>query len=96
MIHAKLIEDPGSSPTGSNDAIEQSVMRLSPVDRDYYHRRAVQEAEAARRASCREARLAHEEMAQAYRLLCQPDKGNADSHLVSELSECLFNPRPTD
>lgn len=42
-------------------------------DRAYYLRRALQEQEAARTATCRKARDRHEELAAAYRLRCRMD-----------------------
>lgn len=96
MIHANIIEEPGPSQAGSDETLERCTMRLSSAERAYFHRRAGQEAEAAQAASCTEARLSHEEMAEAYRLLCRSHKSSADPHLASELSAFLFNARPTD
>ena len=42
-------------------------------DRAYFLRRAFQEEEAARLATCREARDRHEELAAAYRFRCRMD-----------------------
>ena len=96
MIHAKIIDDPGPEQAGPDETLERCTKLLSSTERDYYHRRAAQEAGAAQAASCTEARLAHEEMAEAYRLLCRSHKSSADRHLASELSTFLFNPKPTD
>lgn len=41
---------------------------MGPEDRDYFMQRAVQERDAAARASCPEARERHEEMASLYRM----------------------------
>lgn len=86
MIHANIIEVLGPEPARSDSSRERRTKHLSSTDRHYFHRRAGQEAEAARAASCSEARLAHEEMAQAYRLLCQSHKSSADPHLASEIA----------
>ena len=96
MIYANVIRDPGPCQAGSNETLEQCTKRLSSAESDYFHRRAAQEAEAAQAASCAEARLAHKELAEAYRLLCRSHKSSADPHLASELSAFLFNARPTD
>lgn len=96
MIHVNIVDDPGPCQAASNEMLERCTKRLSSAERDYFHRRAAQEAEAAQAASCTEARLAHEEMAEAYRLLCRSHKSSADPHLASELSAFLFNARPTD
>lgn len=96
MIHANVIRDPGPCQVGSNETLEQCTKRLSSAERDYFHRRAAQETEAAQAASCTEARLAHEAMAEAYWLLCRSHEGSADPHLASDLSMFLFNSRPTD
>lgn len=96
MIHANIIEALGPDPARSDETLERCTKRLSSTDMDYFHRRAAQEAEAAQAASCSEARLAHEEMAEAYRLLCRSQKSSSDPHLASELSALLFNSRPAD
>lgn len=69
MIHANITRDPVPCQAGSN-RLEQWKKQLSSTERDYFCRRAAQEAEAAQAASCCEARRAHEEMAKAYWLLC--------------------------
>lgn len=66
-------------------------MPMSSTERDYFHQRAVQEERAAEAASCNEARLAHEEMAVAYRFLCRAYKRNPDPPLGSERSAFSFN-----
>lgn len=51
-------------------------MRLWPMDADdraYFLKRALQEQEAARLATCPEARCRHEELAAAYRFRCELD-----------------------
>jgi hypothetical protein len=69
---------------------------MGSADVEYYRRRAAQEAEAARVAECCEARLVHEQMEEAYRLLCRSRSGDDNPHLASELSTFLFNPKSTD
>jgi len=96
MIHANIIEALGPDPVRSDETLERCTNRLSSTDMDYFHRRAAQEAEAAHAASCSEARLAHEEMAEAYRLLCRSQKSGSDPHLASELSALLFHSRLAD
>ena len=90
MMHADIVEARGPESLG------ECVRQLSQADRDYFRRRAAQEAEAARAASCCEARLAHEALASAYRLLCSSRKAAADPHLASELSMFQFKPSPAD
>jgi len=87
-MHANIVETRGPESLGG------CAILLSRADRDYFRGRAAQEAEAAIVASCCEARLAHEELASAYRLLCSSRKGAADRHLAPELSMFQFNPRP--
>ena len=84
MNHANTIEGPGPDPARSDETLDRSTKQLSSTEKDYLHRRAAQEAEAAQAASCTEARLAHEELAEAYRLLCRSDKNSAEPHLASE------------
>jgi hypothetical protein len=74
LIQTTITEDPGPVWTGSGEKLAQRMEQLCSIDLDYFRRRATQEAEAARAVSCCEARLAHEEMAEAYRLLCQSQK----------------------
>lgn len=87
MMHANIVETRRPEPLG------ECVRLLSQADRDYFRRRADEEAEAAIAASCCEARLAHEVLASAYRLLCSSRKGAADPHL-SPVSMFQFNPGP--
>lgn len=86
MIHAKLVEESGPDRARSDETLEQCTRRLSSRERDYFRRRADQEVEAARLASCCEARLAHEELAEAYRLLCRSHNCQDDPHIASALS----------
>ena len=90
MGHADIVE------TGRHESLGECARRLTEADRDYFRRRAAQEAEAAYAASCCEARLAHEELASAYRLLCSSRKAAADPHLASELSMFQFSASPAD
>jgi len=53
--------------------------RMDSIDRAYYLRRSQQELEAARNATCREARGRHEELAAAYDL-----RGRQDSRPTGE------------
>lgn len=96
MMHAKIIETPEQSGPTSNDQFAECVKKLSSTDRDFYRRRAAQEDEAAASASCCEARLAHEELAAAYRQLCHSSGGPIDAHLASEMVMFLFNAKPAD
>jgi hypothetical protein len=98
MMHAKILgtSDPDEKRNPLGEALAQRVEQLSPADRDYFGRRALQESKAARASSCPEARLAHEKLAEAYRLLCPLDGGHANPHLASELALFQFNPRPAD
>lgn len=95
MMHAKIIEDTGK--LGKQEPSQEPTRRLerlSSDDREYYHRRSNQEAEAARIASCCEARLAHEELAEAYRLLCGSGKCQDAPQLSAMLPTFLFKPHP--
>ena len=96
MMHAKIIEEPGPSRTEPTQRLIGRINGLSRADRDYYRLRATQEADAAHRASCIEARLAHQEMAEAYRLLCGSGKCQDDPHLAEELSVFLFDGKRAD
>ena len=96
MINANIIEDPGPDLTRSDRPLERRTHRLSSTERDYFRRRAIHEAEAARAAACSEARLAHEEMAEAYWLLCRSRQSRAHPHSASELAIVLRNSKPTD
>lgn len=90
MAQADIVQARGVESLG------ECVAQLSEADRDYYRRRAAQETEAASESSCCEARMAHEELAAAYRLLCSTGQCQADPHLASELTMFQFNPKPTD
>jgi hypothetical protein len=90
MMHANIVETRGTETLG------ECVRQLSQGDRDYFRRRAAEEAEAANAASCCEARMAHEELASAYRLLCSSRKAAADPHLTFELRMFQFNASPAD
>jgi hypothetical protein len=70
--------------------------QLSAADRDYFRHRAAEEAEAANAASCGEARMAHEGLASAYRLLCSSRQGRAAPHLAPELAMFQFNGMSAD
>jgi hypothetical protein len=95
-MQAKILETPEQSRAQSAKQLAECVKRLSSADRDYYRRRAVQEDEAATRAGCCEARLAHAELAAAYRQLCRSEGAQLDPRLASELAMFRFNPRPAD
>ena len=98
MMHAKIIETPTPEEiqAQADQAFAQCLEQLSSTDRAYYRRRAEQELEAVRSASCCEARIAHEELARAYRLLCSSSKARRDAHLASEMAMFQFNARPAD
>lgn len=70
MIHARIIKDPGPFHGTADEASGRGVERSGSADQDYFRQRADQEATAAQAATCCEARLAHEELAAAYRKLC--------------------------
>lgn len=70
MMHAKILETPEKGRAQSKEQPAKGVKQLGSADSDYYRRRAVQEDEAAARASCCEARVAHSELAAAYGQLC--------------------------
>jgi hypothetical protein len=95
-MHAKILEAPEQIRAQSGERVVECVKRLSSADRDYYRRRALQEDEAATRAASCEARLAHSELAAAYRQLCRSDGAQLDPCLASELAMFRFNPRPAD
>ena len=71
-MHAKILETPkpAESKAQPTRAFPPFPAKTEPADRDYYHRRLAQEHDAAQAASCHEARMAHEELARAYSLLC--------------------------
>jgi len=89
MMHANTIEHPRPRREAAQSHTRY-VKPLSSADRDYFRWRAIQEAEAARLASCCEARLAHEEMAEAYRLLCGLRKSQEGSHPTSGVAQFPF------
>lgn len=62
--------------------------QMDADDRAYYLKRTLQEQEAARNASCPEARERHEELANAYRHRCQPS-GSACGPLALQNSEAV-------
>ena len=95
-MHAKMIETPKEGRAQSSEQFAECVMRLSSAERDYYRRRAAQEDEAATTAGCCEARLAHAELAAAYRQLCQFEGAQLDPRFASEPAMFRFNPRPAD
>lgn len=84
MIHAKMHETPDRVRTCSDGAFLHRQKQLSSAELDYYRRRAVEEIEAARNASCREARMAHEELAAAYRMLCTSHETKRDLRFASD------------
>jgi hypothetical protein len=96
MMHAKIIEDPGPGRSEAAEALARCLEQLTLADRNYYRRRSNQEIEAARLASCCEARLAHQELAEAYQLLCGARECQGDPVLAPALSAFLFNPHPAD
>jgi hypothetical protein len=88
MVHANIVE------TRRPEVLGECARLLSQADKDYFRRRADEEAEAADAAYCCEARMAHEELASAYRLLCSTRNGAADRHLAPELNIFQFRPEP--
>ena len=98
MMHAMILETPAPDERKgqSEKAFSQCLARLTPADRDYYRRRLAQEHDAARAASCCEARMAHEELARAYRLLSSANDKCDETHLASEPAMFQFNPKPAD
>jgi hypothetical protein len=98
MIHAIIVDEPRPDPSRVRpaDTLAECVQHLSAADREYFQSRAVQESEAARDASCSEARVAHEELAKAYGQLCSSIEGRADQHLASDLAMFRFNSKPVD
>lgn len=96
MMHAKILEIPDERPTQSDGDLAGCLKQLSAADRNYYRRRAIQEDEAAARAPCSEARLAHKDLAAAYWQLCRSKSDSANPHFASELAMFRFNSLPTD
>lgn len=96
MMHADIVQTttPDPPPARPEETLAWCTRGLTAADRNYFRRRAAQEAEASRASGCDEAKLAHEELATAYRLLCTPRKAPAQPHLASELAMFRFNPKP--
>jgi hypothetical protein len=80
MMHANIVKLPVP------ELPDQCVRQLTAADRDYFRRRAAQEADAANLSSCTEAKMAHEELEAAYRLLCSTRRDLADPRPTSELA----------
>lgn len=96
MMHAIIVETPLPGPRRIQpaEAPSQCAKQLSSADQDYFRRRAAQETEAAQMSGCCEARIAHEELALAYRRLCTSNKFKTNSELASLSPVFRFNPRP--
>lgn len=86
MIHVNIIENPRPSLAAMSASLEQRTKRASSAEMAYFRRRAAQEAEAARTASCIQARRAHEEMAEAYRLRCRLYEQHSDQCQTDRLT----------
>lgn len=73
---------------------------MGPEDRAYFMRRAIQERDAARRASCPEARERHEEMASLYRMrIMYIDHGlfswtEEPAEVKAKAENAAFDPEP--
>lgn len=93
MIHSSINEEPGPDRTEWDERAAQGASQLTPADQEHYRKRATEEAEAARVATCREARLAHEELAAAYRKLGSPSESGTEPNRLAAFS---FSPRPID
>lgn len=94
MMHARIVD----TPERNRLAPVQALMRgrtLSIPDRNYYHQRAAEESDAARRATSSQAGLAHAELAEAYQLLCGSFE-RVESHLAAEPSKFLPNGKPAN
>lgn len=89
--HGVQTSDPVQVERG--DRLVQHVVRLNRAERAYFRRRAVEEADAGKAAACPEARLAHEQMAAAYRKLSIAGIKEADQRLGGELPPFLLNPK---
>ena len=98
MMNAIIFETPIPDPrqVRSIDESTRCGKQLRSTDEDYFRRRAVQEVEAARDATCCEARIAHEKLAAAYRHLWSSNMVQADSDLASGSPMFRFNPRSVD
>lgn len=98
MMHANILETRAhdQDQVKSEKAFSHCVKRLNSADRDYFRRRAEEETEATRKAACCESRLAHEELARAYRLLCSSNDAYGEDHLTSELAMYQSNPKQAD
>lgn len=94
MMHARIVETPKRDRLAPFQALLRGRTPSIP-DRNYYHQRAAEESDAARRAVCIEARLAHAELAEAYRLLCGSCE-RADLLLAAEPSIFLPNGKPAN
>ena len=97
MMHGNIVETPSQHPFPDRpaEAFYRHLSQLTATDRDYFRRRAAQEDEAAQASLCSEARIAHEELAAAYRQLCSPGAPD-QSHLVTDQTMFRCNPKPTD
>lgn len=93
MIHSSIIEEPAPDRTEWDEWAAQGASLPSQADQEHYRKRAREEAEAARAATCREARLAHEELAAAYRKLGSFSESGTEPNRPAAFS---FSPRPTD
>lgn len=96
MMHAAIVKSPFPDTRRDRPDEGQCAKHLDKAEREYYHRRASQEAHAAREATCREARLAHEELATAYQLLCSSNGPEVNRHPVPGPAMFQFNFRPAD
>lgn len=93
MIHSSVTEEPGFDRAERDEWAALGASLLSPADQEHYRKRATEEAEAARAATCREARLAHEELAAAYRKLASPSEYGSEFNRLAAFS---FSPSPTN
>lgn len=94
MMHARIVETPERNRLAPVQALVRG-RTLSISDRNYYYQRAAEESDAARRAKCSQARLAHAELAEAYQLLCGSCE-RADLYLAAEPSIFLPNGKPAN
>ena len=87
MTYAITLEAPFPVPyrVQSDGVPAPSAPQSSPGDREYFRLRAAEEMEAAQIARCREARIAHEKLAAAYRQLCAPLGSQAGSGPASDV-----------
>lgn len=91
-MHADTFETPEQGQTQSTERLDERVKQWSSEDRDYFRSRAIEEDDAAARASSCEARFAHKELAAAYRQLCRFNGYQRDPHLASERAMFRSNP----